>query len=164
MERSASALWTLGLTNGKGSLCTRSGALRNTQYNFRTCFEDRPGTNPEELIAAAHAGCFTMALAARLEAADMTPESIHTRAAVTLETVAGEYSITCVHLDVVACIPGADRQCFERLATLAGTGCLVSRLLNTRIVLSARLGNPALPLSEPAHIAPMSAAATPRCR
>lgn len=139
MKRTASAVWTGGLKNGKGSLSTQSRVLNKTPYGFKARFDDAPGTNPEELIAAAHAGCFTMALAAQLEAAAMTPESIQTWAAVTLDQVDGGFSISAVHLDLVAGIPGADPAVFDRIANQAKAECPVSRLLNARITLSAKL-------------------------
>lgn len=139
MKRTASAVWTGGLENGKGSISTQSKALNKTPYSFKTRFDDAQGSNPEELIAAAHAGCFTMALAARLEAAAMTPESLHTWAAVTLDKAGDGFSISAVHLDLVASIPGAEADDFARLAELAKAECPVSRLLNAPITLSAKL-------------------------
>lgn len=139
MKRTASAVWTGGLKNGKGILSTQSGILSKVQYGFKTRFEDGPGTNPEELIAAAHAGCFSMALAAQLEAAGMTATSLHTWAAVALEKVDDGYSISAVHLDLVANIPGADPASFEKIANEAKQACPVSRLLNARITLAAKL-------------------------
>jgi osmotically inducible protein OsmC len=108
MQRSASASWTGGLKSGTGTISTQSGVLEKTQYGFNTRFEDGAGTNPEELIGAAHAGCFTMALAAALEKEGMTAKNLHTRAAVTLEKMDGGFEIVAVHLDLVADIPGAD--------------------------------------------------------
>lgn len=139
MERTASAVWTGGLKDGKGSLSTASGVLSDTPYGFSTRFENEPGTNPEELIAAAHAGCFTMALSAQLGEAGMVAESLRTNAAVTLEKVADGFSITSVRLDLVARIPGADPQAFEAAANKAKEGCPVSKLLNAEITLAARL-------------------------
>lgn len=139
MKRTASAAWSGGLKDGKGNISTQSGVLANAQYGFNTRFEDGPGTNPEELIAAAHAGCFSMALAAQLDEAGMTAESIKTSAAVTLEKIDGGFSITAVHLDLVARIPGATQASFEAVADKAKTGCPVSKLLNAKITLDAKL-------------------------
>lgn len=139
MKRTASAEWKGGLKDGKGTLSTASKVLFDTQYSFKTRFEDGIGTNPEELIAAAHAGCFSMALSAQLGMAGMTAESIRTTAAVTLESVAGGFAITAVHLDVTARIPGADRAAFETAASNAKAGCPVSKVLNARITMDARL-------------------------
>src|SRR4051812_26627024 len=123
MKRTASAAWAGGLKDGKGSISTQSGVLSKTPYGFSTRFEDGPGTNPEELIAAAHAGCFSMALSAQLGEAGMTAESIRTDAAVTLEKGDGGFAITAVHLNLVARIPGMDRQAFEATADRAKQGC-----------------------------------------
>jgi lipoyl-dependent peroxiredoxin len=139
MKRSASAAWKGGLKSGKGSISTQSGVLKDVQYGFNTRFENGPGTNPEELIGAAHAGCFTMALSAQLEEAGMTAESLRTTATVTLDKVEGGFSISAVHLDLVAKIPGADTRKFESVANAAKTGCPVSKLLNAKITLDARL-------------------------
>ncbi|AMO95913.1 peroxiredoxin, OsmC subfamily protein [Collimonas fungivorans] len=139
MKRTASAIWNGGLKDGKGNISTQSGVLAKAQYGFNTRFEDGPGTNPEELIAAAHAGCFSMALAAQLGEAGMTAESIKTSAAVTLEKIDGGFSITAVHLDLVARIPGATQASFEAVADKAKTGCPVSKLLNAKITLDAKL-------------------------
>jgi lipoyl-dependent peroxiredoxin len=139
MKRTASAVWTGGLKDGKGSISTQSGVLADTEYSFGTRFENGIGTNPEELIAAAHAGCFTMALSAQLGEAGLVAESLKTSAAVTLEKVADGFSITAVHLDLTAKIPGASQQAFETAANQAKAGCPVSKLLNATITLSARL-------------------------
>lgn len=139
MKRTASAAWTGGFKDGRGSISTESGVLSDTPYGFSTRFEHEPGTNPEELIAAAHAGCFTMALSAQLGEAGMVAESLRTSAAVTLEKVDEGFSITRVHLDVVAKIPGADLQTFEAAAHKAKARCPVSKLLNAEITLTARL-------------------------
>jgi lipoyl-dependent peroxiredoxin len=139
MKRTASAIWNGGLKDGKGSISTQSGVLANTQYGFNTRFEDGPGTNPEELIAAAHAGCFTMALSAQLGEVGLTAESLMTSAAVTLDKVDGGFSITAVHLELLAKIPGANQQAFEQAVSKAKTGCPVSKLLNAEITLSAKL-------------------------
>src|SRR5712675_3682607 len=116
MQRSATAQWKGGLKDGKGTVSTASGVLSNTQYSFSTRFENGTGTNPEELIAAAHAGCFTMARSAQLGNEGITPESLETTAAVTLEKLEAGFTITKVHLDVTGKIPGADRAAFEKAA------------------------------------------------
>ena len=139
IKKKGSAVWKGGLKDGKGSISTQSGVLSNTQYGFNTRFEDGPGTNPEELIGAAHAGCFSMALSAQLGEAGMKPDSIETTATVSLEKVEGGFAITAVHLDLVAKIPGADRQAFEKAANNAKAGCPVSKLLNAKITLDAKL-------------------------
>jgi osmotically inducible protein OsmC len=139
MKRSGSAVWTGGLKEGKGSISTQSGILDKARYGFNTRFEDGPGTNPEELIGAAHAGCFTMALAAQLEKAGMTPERLQTSATVTLEKIDFGYSITAVHLDLVGTIPGASAADFDKIAKLAKVECPVSKLLNAKITLTAKL-------------------------
>jgi len=139
MKRSASAVWNGGLKDGKGSISTQSGVLANAQYGFKTRFEDGPGTNPEELIAAAHAGCFSMALSAQLGEAGLTAESINTTAAVTLEKLADGFAITAVHLNLVARIPGTDQAQFEAIANKAKVGCPVSKVLNAKITLEAKL-------------------------
>jgi len=139
MKRSASAVWRGGLKDGKGSISTDSGVLSNTQYSFGTRFEDGIGTNPEELIGAAHAGCFSMALSAQLGNAGLTAESIKTKAAVTLEKTDAGFTITAVHLDVTAKVPGADPAAFATAADAAKAGCPVSRVLNAAITMDAKL-------------------------
>ncbi|HET6267431.1 MAG TPA: OsmC family protein [Acidobacteriota bacterium] len=139
MKRNASAVWTGGLKDGKGSVSTESGVLNKTQYSFSTRFEDGKGTNPEELVAAAHAGCFTMALSGQLGNLGLTAESINTNATVTFEKLEAGWTVTEVHLDVTAKIPGADPAKFETAANNAKTGCPISRLLNTKITMQARL-------------------------
>jgi osmotically inducible protein OsmC len=139
MKRSASAHWEGGLKDGKGTVSTESGVLSNTQYSFGTRFEDGKGTNPEELIGAAHAGCFSMALSGQLGNAGMTAESIDTTATVTFEKLEAGFTVTEVHLKLVAKIPGADKAAFETAANNAKTGCPISRLLNTKITLDAQL-------------------------
>jgi osmotically inducible protein OsmC len=141
MKRSASAVWKGGLKNGKGTISTDSGVLSDTQYSFGTRFEDGKGTNPEELIGAAHAGCFSMALSAQLGEAGLTAESIATKATVTLEKTEGGFAITAIHLDLKAKIPGADKQAFEKAANNAKAGCPVSKVLNAKITLDAALEN-----------------------
>jgi osmotically inducible protein OsmC len=139
MKREGSAVWSGGLRDGKGSISTGSGVLRDTQYSFGTRFENGTGTNPEELIAAAHAGCFSMALSAKLGEAGMKAERIATTASVTLEKAGEGFAITAVHLDLKARVPGADRQAFEKAADAAKAGCPVSKVLNAQITLSAEL-------------------------
>jgi lipoyl-dependent peroxiredoxin len=139
MKRTATAAWTGGLKDGKGSLTTQSGVLQDTPYSFAKRFENETGTNPEELIAAAHAGCFTMALSAQLGEAGMTATSLKTTAAVTLEKQGEGFTITAVHLDLAAKIPGANRQAFDTAVDKAKTGCPVSKLLNAQITLDAKL-------------------------
>jgi lipoyl-dependent peroxiredoxin len=139
MQRTGSAHWSGGLKDGKGTVSTQSGVLSKTQYSFSTRFENGVGTNPEELIAAAHAGCFSMALSAQLGNAGMTAESIDTTATVSLEKTEGGFSITAVHLDVKAKIPGADKAKFDEAAANAEKGCPVSRVLNAKITMDASL-------------------------
>jgi len=139
MKRKASAMWSGGLKDGKGTVSTDSGVLSNTPYSFSTRFEDQRGTNPEELIAAAHAGCFTMALSGQLGNRGMTAESIQTGATVTMDKLEAGWTVTAIHLDVVAKIPGADPAKFEEAANAAKTGCPISRLLNTTITMEAKL-------------------------
>jgi osmotically inducible protein OsmC len=139
MERKASAVWKGGLKDGKGSVSSASGVLSNTPYSFATRFEGTPGTNPEELIAAAHAGCFTMALSGQLGGANLTAESINTTATLTMEKLEAGWTITAVHLDVVAKIPGATAEAFDKAAKNAETGCPVSRVLNAKITMTAKL-------------------------
>ena len=139
MKRKASAVWQGGLKDGKGTISTDSGVLANTQYSFSTRFEDGAGTNPEELIAAAHAGCFSMALSGQLGAAGLTAESINTTASVSLEKTDAGFAITKVHLDVRAKVPGADQAAFEKATNNAKTGCPVSKVLNAEITMTATL-------------------------
>jgi osmotically inducible protein OsmC len=139
MRRTASAVWSGGLKDGKGKISTASGVLDDAQYGFVARFENGLGTNPEELIAAAHAGCFSMALAAQLEGAGLTPARIATTAAVTLEKIDDGFAITAVQLDVVATVPGASPEAFLNAANTAKSGCPVSKVLNTKITLSTTL-------------------------
>ncbi len=139
MQRKGSAVWKGGLKDGKGTVSTASGVLNNTQYSFATRFESGAGTNPEELIAAAHAGCFSMALSAQLGNAGMTAESIETTANLTMERLEAGFTITAVHLDVTASIPGADPAKFQEAANNAKAGCPVSRVLNAKITMEAKL-------------------------
>ena len=126
MKTEGSAVWTGGLKDGKGAISTKSGALKEYPYGFAARFEGRPGTNPEELLGAAHAGCFTMALSLILGEAKLTAERMDTKAEVTLEKVEDGFSITGVHLTLRAKIPGADDAVFQELANKAKAGCLVS--------------------------------------
>lgn len=139
MKRKGSAVWKGGLKEGTGTVSTESGAIVDQQYSFSTRFENGIGTNPEELIGAAHAGCFSMALSGQLGAAGMTPESIRTTATVTLERQDIGFTITAVHLDVDVKIPGADTEAFDKAAAGAKAGCPVSRLLNAEITMTTRL-------------------------
>lgn len=139
MKRKASAVWNGGLKGGRGTLSTDSGVLADSQYSFSTRFEQGAGTNPEELIAAAHAGCFSMALSAQLENAGLTAERIATAATVNMDKTNAGFTITAVHLDVAAKVPGASREQFETAAANAKSGCPVSRVLNAEITMNARL-------------------------
>jgi len=141
IKRNGSAVWSGGLKDGKGAVSTGSGVLKDSQYGFNTRFEDGPGTNPEELIGAAHAGCFTMALSGQLGQAGMTAQELRTTATVSLEKVEGGFSITAIHLDLVAKIPGASQDAFDKAAQTAKENCPVSKLLNAEITLSSRLEN-----------------------
>ena len=139
MKRSASAHWAGGLKDGKGTVSTESGVLSSTQYSFGTRFESGKGTNPEELIAAAHAGCFSMALSGQLGAAGLTAEAIDTTATVNFEKLEAGWTVTEVHLKLVAKIPGADKGKFATAVENAKTGCPISRLLNAKITLESEL-------------------------
>jgi len=139
MIRKASAVWNGGLKDGKGTVSTESGALDKKSYGFVSRFESGAGTNPEELIAAAHAGCFSMALSGQLGGQGMTAESITTTAAVSLEKLEKGWTVTKIHLDVVAKIPGGDKAKFDAAAANAKAGCPISRLLNAEITMTAKL-------------------------
>jgi osmotically inducible protein OsmC len=139
MKTFGSAVWSGGIKDGKGAITTKSGALSEYPYGFAARFEGKPGTNPEELIGAAHAGCFTMALSLILGEAKLTAEHMETKAEVTLDKVADGYAITAVHLTLQAKIPGADQATFEQLTTKAKLGCPVSKLLKAEITLDATL-------------------------
>ena len=139
MKRNASAVWNGGLKDGKGTISTDSGVLSESQYSFSTRFEEGRGTNPEELIAAAHAGCFSMALSGQLEKDGMKAESISTTATVSLEKTDKGFTVTQVQLDVAAAVPGADPEAFEKAAKDAKAGCPISRLLNAKILMEPRL-------------------------
>ena len=138
MKRSASAEWKGDLKSGKGTISTESGVLSDSQYSFKTRFEEGKGTNPEELVAAAHAGCFSMALSLELANFDLTADSLKTTAAVTLEKTDQGF-VTKVHLDLKAKIPGADNATFQKAADNAKKGCPISKLLNAEITLDAAL-------------------------
>jgi osmotically inducible protein OsmC len=139
MKRNANAEWHGGLKDGKGTISTDSGVLESTQYSFSTRFEDGRGTNPEELIAAAHAGCFSMALSGQLGNAGLVAESIRTTASVKLEKTDAGFTITEVHLNVAARVPGATQEQFETATDNAKAGCPVSRVLNAKITMEAQL-------------------------
>ena len=139
MQRKASAIWEGGLKDGKGKISTASGVLANTPYSFGTRFENGAGTNPEELIAAAHAGCFSMAFSWQLGNAGITPESIQTGATITIEKLEAGWTITESHLEVTAKIPGADKAAVETAASNAKSGCPISRLLNAKVTMDLKI-------------------------
>ena len=139
MQRKASAEWKGGLKEGSGTVSASSGVFSKTPFSFGTRFGDQPGTNPEELIAAAHAGCFSMALSAQLGNAGLTPDSIKTNATLTMEKLDSGWTITAIHLDVAGKVPKADKAAFEKAAEAAKAGCPVSKVLNAKITMSARL-------------------------
>lgn len=139
MIKKASAVWKGGIKDGSGTISTETGVLKDAPYGFKSRFESGPGTNPEELIGAAHAGCFSMALSLMLGEAGLKPERIETHAAVSLDKAAEGFEITSSHLSVVAKIPGADKAKFEELANKAKAGCPVSKLLKARITMEAKL-------------------------
>ena len=139
MKRKASAIWQGGLKDGKSMVSTESGVLNNANYSFATRFENGKGTNPEELIGAAHAGCFSMALSMILGQSGLTPNSIKTEATVTLEQVPDGFSVTAVHLNVVADVPGTNSIAFGEFAAQAKAGCPISKLLKATITMDAKL-------------------------
>jgi osmotically inducible protein OsmC len=139
MKRKASAEWRGDLKTGKGLVSTDSGALRSAPYSFTTRFEEEKGTNPEELIAAAHAGCFTMALSGELGKAGIVPESLSTTATVTMEKLDAGWTVTESHLEVVGKVPGGSAEAFQKAAQAAETGCPISRLLKAKITMEAKL-------------------------
>lgn len=139
MKRKGSAVWQGNLREGKGSVSTESGVLNKTQYSFSTRFENGSGTNPEELIAAAHAGCFSMSLSVELSKAGLTPDSIETTATATLDKLDAGWTVTRIHLDVVGKVPGATAEQFAAAAGSAKAGCVVSRLLKAEVSMEARL-------------------------
>jgi osmotically inducible protein OsmC len=139
MKRSASAVWKGGLKDGKGTVSADSGVLSAVPYNFSKRFENEKGTNPEELIAAAHAACFSMALSLFLGEAGMKADSIETKATVSLDQVGGGFAVTASHLETKVKIPNANRAAFEKAAETAKTGCPISKLLNAKITMDAKL-------------------------
>lgn len=139
MQRKASAVWNGGLKDGKGTVSTASGTLSNAPYSFVTRFENEKGTNPEELIGAAHAGCFSMALSGQLTAAGLKADKIATEATVTLEKLESGFAITTIHLQVNARVPGATKEQFDTAAGNAKAGCPVSKLFNAKITMDAKL-------------------------
>jgi len=139
MQRKASAVWHGDLKSGQGSISTESGVLKKTQYSFGTRFENGIGTNPEELIAAAHSGCFAMAFSAELGKAGFTPTTIQASATVSLEKTEAGWTVTESHLDLTAKIPGIDQARFNAIASAAKAGCPISRLLNAKVSLDAKL-------------------------
>ena len=141
MIRKASAQWVGGLKDGNGNASTDSGVLKQVAYSFGTRFEDAPGTNPEELIAAAHAACFSMALSGQLGGVGMTPESIDTSATLTMEKLEAGWTVTEIHLDVTVKASGGDAEAFEKATGNAKAGCPISRLLNTKITMDAKLSS-----------------------
>ena len=139
MKRTASAQWRGDLKSGKGTMSTSSGVLSNSPYSFRTRFEDEKGTNPEELLAAAHAGCFSMALSAQLAQANLTAESIETTCSISLEKQPDGFAITESHLELRARVPGASQEAFDRAVQNAKSGCPVSKLFKANITLTSKL-------------------------
>ena len=139
MKRLAEAKWQGDLKSGAGTISTTSGTLKSTPYSFHTRFEEGKGTNPEELLAAAHAGCFTMAVSAQLAGAGLTAESLETTCTISLEKTDSGFAITESHLELKAKIPGATPEAFEKATQAAKAGCPVSKLYNTNITLDTRL-------------------------
>jgi len=139
MQRKASAVWKGGLKDGQGSISAPGGVLNHTPYSFTTRFENAAGTNPEELIAAAHAACFSMALSAQLGGANLTPESISTTVTLSLDKLDSGWTITASHIDVVGKVSGADAATFQKYAEAAEKGCPVSKVLNAKITMNAKL-------------------------
>ena len=139
MKRSASAVWKGGLQDGKGTVSTESGVLSNTPYTFKMRFENEKGTNPEELVAAAHAACFSMALSLYLGQAGMKADSIETKATVSLDKVGEAFSVTSSHLETKVKIPKADKAAFDKAVETAKSGCPISKLLNAKITMDAKL-------------------------
>ena len=139
MKRHASAIWQGDLKTGKGTVSSESGVLSKTQYSFGTRFENGPGTNPEELIAAAHAGCFTMALSGQLGSAGLVAEKLETTATLTFEKLDAGWTVTQIHLDVKGKVPKADAAAWEKATSAAKAGCPISRLLNATITMDAKL-------------------------
>ncbi|HTM21625.1 MAG TPA: OsmC family protein [Kofleriaceae bacterium] len=139
MKREASARWNGGFKDGSGVMSTGSGAVKDLKYSAGTRFENNPGSNPEELVAAAHAGCFSMALSGQLDKANLKAERIDTTATLTMEKLDAGWTVTAIHLDVTAEVPGADDGAFQKAAENAKAGCPISRLLKAEISMTARL-------------------------
>jgi lipoyl-dependent peroxiredoxin len=139
MKRTASAVWQGDLKSGKGAVSTESGVLARTQYSFGTRFENGKGTNPEELVAAAHAGCFTMALSAQLGNAGLVPDKLETTATLSFEKLEAGWTVTQIHMDVRGTVPKADAATWEKATAAAKASCPISRLLNTTITMDAKL-------------------------
>ncbi|HYR45116.1 MAG TPA: OsmC family protein [Terriglobia bacterium] len=139
MKRKASAAWQGGLKDGKGTISSESGVLSNVSYSFSKRFGEEKGTNPEELIAAAHASCFAMATSAQLEGAGIKPQNIAATATVTLDKVGDGFSVTASHLDVTIKAPGADRAKVQTAADNAKAGCPISKLLNAKVTMEAKI-------------------------
>ena len=139
MQRKASAEWKGDLKQGSGTVSSSSGVFSKMPFSFGTRFGDQPGTNPEELIAAAHAGCFSMALSVQLGNAGLTPDSIQTNATLSLDKLDSGWTITAIHLDVTGKVPKADKAAFEKAAQAAKAGCPVSKVLNAKITMNAKL-------------------------
>jgi osmotically inducible protein OsmC len=139
IKKTGSAVWSGGLKDGQGTISTQTGVLRDAPYGFKARFENGPGTNPEELLAAAHAGCFTMALSGQLAERGMTAQRLETTATVSLDKVDGGFAIPAVHLELVAKIPGASQQAFDEAARVAKENCPVSKLFKADITMTARL-------------------------
>jgi osmotically inducible protein OsmC len=139
MIKNASAVWKGSIKEGGGTISTETGVLSNAPYGFKARFEDGPGTNPEELIAAAHAGCFTMALSAQLGNAGLTPEKLETKATVTLDKLEAGWAVTHIFLDVTGRVPKADQAAWDKATQAAKTGCPISKLLNATIEMQAKL-------------------------
>jgi lipoyl-dependent peroxiredoxin len=139
MQRRATAVWRGDLKNGKGALSTQSSILSGTPFSFKTRFENGFGTNPEELLAAAHAGCFAMALSAQLGKDGLRPENLETTATITFEKVGEHFAITKSHIDLQALVPGATQELFDAAVKAAETGCPVSKLFKAEISIDAHL-------------------------
>ncbi len=139
MKRGAMAVWNGGLRDGEGTLTTESGALKGLPYSFAMRFESAPGTNPEELVAAAHAGCFSMAFSGELGKANLSPQSIETKASADFQKTDAGWTVVSIHLDVAARVPGADKAKVQAAAEAAKKGCPISRLLNTQITMTLRV-------------------------
>ena len=139
MKKKAWAVWNGSIKDGGGSISTETGVLKEAPYGFKARFEEGPGTNPEELIGAAHAGCFSMAFSLMLGEAGFKPERIETHAEITLEKLGDGFTITASHLNVRARVPGLDQKTFDELAALAKAGCPVSKVLNAKITMLATL-------------------------